>query len=59
MVRQLQDICDATLLYIGKHKTPRSVLRRVLKLHDEEHKVYAVLTGVTDVQKIISGDFIR
>ena len=59
MVRQLNDICDATLLYIGKNKTPRSVLRRVLKLHDEEHKVYAVLTGVTDVQKIISGDFIR
>ncbi len=59
MVRQLHDICDATLLYIGKRKTPRSVLRRVLKLHDEEHKVYAILTGVTDVEKIISGDYIR
>ena len=44
--------------YIGKKQTPRSVLRRVLKLHDEEHKVYAVLTGVTDVEKIISGDYI-
>ena len=58
LVRQLHDICDATLLYIGKKQTPRSVLRRVLKLHDEEHKVYAVLTGVTDVEKIISGDYI-
>lgn len=59
MVRQLHDVCDATLLYVGKCKTPRRVLRRVLKLHDEEHKVYAVLTGVTDVEKIISGDYIR
>jgi hypothetical protein len=58
IVRQLHDICDATLLYIGKNKTPRSVLRRVLKLHDDDHKVYAVLTGVTNVQKIISGDYI-
>ncbi|MBE6405005.1 MAG: hypothetical protein E7040_03190 [Lentisphaerae bacterium] len=58
LVRQLHDICDATLLYIGKRQTPRSVLRRVLKLHDEEHKVYAVLTGITDVEKIISGDYI-
>ena len=58
LVRQLHDICDATLLYIGKMQTPRSVLRRVLKLHDEEHKVYAVLTGVNDVAKIISGDYI-
>ncbi|MBE6366552.1 MAG: hypothetical protein E7052_01415 [Lentisphaerae bacterium] len=58
LVRQLHDICDATLLYIGKRQTHRSVLRRVLKLHDEEHKVYAVLTGVTDVEKIISGDYI-
>jgi hypothetical protein len=58
LVRQLHDICDATLLYIGKKQTPRSVLRRVLKLHDEEHKVYAVLTGITDVEKIISGDYI-
>ena len=59
LVRQLHDICDATLLYIGKHKTSRRILRRVLKLHDEEHKVYAVLTGVTNVQKVISGDYIR
>ena len=58
LVRQLHDICDATLLYIGKKQTPRSVLRKVLKLHDAEHKVYAVLTGVTDVEKIISGDYI-
>ena len=58
MVRQLHDICDATLLYIGKKQTPRSVLRRILKLHDDEHKIYAVLTGVTDVEKIISGDYI-
>ena len=59
LVRQLHDICDATLLYIGKSKTPRSVMRRVLKLHDEEHKVFAILTGVTDVEKVISGDYIR
>ena len=59
LVRQLHDICDATLLYIGKHKTPRSVLRRVLKLHDDEHKIYAILTGVTNVEKVISGDYIR
>ena len=59
VVRQLHDICDATLLYIGKKNTPREVLRRVLKLHDEEHKVYAILTGATDVNKIISGDYIR
>lgn len=59
MVKQLHDICDATLLYIGKNKTPRRVLRRVLKLHDEEHKVYAILTGVTNVDKIITGDYIR
>ncbi|MBO7152861.1 MAG: hypothetical protein J6W67_03555 [Lentisphaeria bacterium] len=59
LVRQLHDICDATLLYIGKRKTPRSVMRRVLKLHDDEHKVYAILTGVTDVEKVISGDYIR
>ncbi|MBE6398883.1 MAG: hypothetical protein E7041_01940 [Lentisphaerae bacterium] len=58
LVRQLHDICDATLLYIGKKQTPRSVLRRVLKLHDEEHKVFAILTGVTDVAKVISGDYI-
>ena len=58
LVRQLHDICDATLLYIGKRKTPRSVLRRVLKLHEDDHKVYAVLTDVTDVSKIISGDYI-
>ena len=58
LVRQLHDICDATLLYIGKRQTPRSVLRRVLKLHDEEHKVYAVLTGITNVEKVISGDYI-
>jgi hypothetical protein len=30
----------------------------VLKLHEENHKVYAVLTDVTDVEKIISGDYI-
>ena len=59
LVRQLHDICDATLLYIGKNKTPRSVLRRVLKLHDDEHTVYSILTGVTDVEKVISGDYIR
>jgi hypothetical protein len=59
LVRQLHDICDATLLYIGKYTTPRSVLRRVLKLHDDEQKVYAILTGVTNVEKIISGDYIR
>ena len=59
LVRQLHDICDATLLYIGKNKTPRSVLRRVLKLHDDEHAVYSILTGVTDVEKVISGDYIR
>jgi hypothetical protein len=58
LVRQLHDMCDATLLYIGKRRTPRSVLRRVLKLHDDEHKIYAVLTDVTDVEKIISGDYI-
>ena len=58
LVRQLHDMCDATLLYIGKKRTPRSVLRRVLKLHDDEHKIYAVLTDVTDVEKIISGDYI-
>ena len=59
LVRQLHDICDATLLYIGKQKTPRSVLRKILKLHDDEHKIYAILTGVTDVNKVISGDYIR
>jgi hypothetical protein len=59
LVKQLHDICDATLLYIGKNTTPRSVLRRVLKLHDDEQKVYAILTGVTNVEKIISGDYIR
>ena len=59
LVRQLHDICDATLLYIGKLKTPRAVLRRVLKLHDEEHRIYAILTGVTDVEKVIEGDYIR
>jgi hypothetical protein len=59
MVRQLHDICDATILYIGKKNTPRAVLRRVLKLQDEEHKVYAILTGVTDVEKVISGDYIQ
>ena len=58
LIRQLHDICDATMLYIGKKNTPRRVLRRVLKLHDDEHKIYAVLTGVTDVEKIISGDYI-
>ena len=58
LVRQLHDICDATLLYIGKRQTPRSVLRKILKLHDDEHKIYAVLTGITDVEKIISGDYI-
>ena len=58
LVRQLHDLCDATLLYIGKKQTPRSVLRKILKLHDEDHKTYAILTGVTDVEKIISGDFI-
>ena len=58
LVRQLHDICDATMLYIGKRKTPRSVLRRVLKLHEDDHKVYAVLTDITDVEKIISGDYI-
>ncbi len=59
MVRQLHDICDASLLYIGENKTSRRVLRRVLKLHDEEHKVYAILTGVTDIEKVIEGDYIR
>ena len=59
IMRQLHDICNATFLYIGKNKTPRSVMRRFLKIHDEKHKVYAVLTGVTDVEKIISGDYIR
>ena len=58
LVRQLHDLCDATLLYIGKKQTPRSVLRKILKLHDEDHKTYAILTGVTDVEKIISGDYI-
>lgn len=58
LVRQLHDLCDATLLYIGKKQTPRSVLRKILRLHDEDHKTYAILTGVTDVEKIISGDFI-
>ena len=59
MVRQLHDICDATMLYIGKRKTSRRVLRRILKLHDDKHKTYAIITGVTQVDKIISGDYIR
>lgn len=59
LVRQLHDICDATLLYVGKNKTSRKVLRRVLKLHDENHKIYAVLTGVTDVEKVITGDYVQ
>ena len=59
MVRQLHDICDATLLYIGKQKTPRRVLRKVLKLHDDTHNTYAIITGVSTVEKVISGDFIR
>ena len=59
MVHQLHDICDATLLYIGKKKTPRSVLRRFLKLRDENHKIYAIITGVTMVDKIITGDYIQ
>ena len=59
IVRQLHDICDATLLYIGKQKTPRQVLRKVMKLHDDDHKTYAIITGVTKMDKIISGDFIR
>ena len=58
LVRQLHDICDATMLYIGKKQTSRAVLRKVLKLHDDEHNVYAILTGVTDINKIISGDYI-
>ena len=58
LVRQLHDICDATLLYIGKKQTPRRVLRKILSLHDDNHKVYAILTGVTDVEKIISGEYI-
>lgn len=58
IVRQLHDICDATLLYIGKNKTPRKVLRRVLKLHDDERKIYAILTGVTNIKAVTSGDFI-
>ena len=58
MVRQLHDICDATLLYIGKQKTPRRVLRKVLKLHDDTHKTYAIITGISKVEKFISGDFI-
>ena len=58
LVRQLHDICDATLLYIGKKQTPHSVLRRILRLHDDEHKIYAILTGITDVEKVISGDYI-
>ena len=59
MVQQLHDICDATLLYIGKQKTPRRVLRKVMKLHDDDHKTYAIITGVTKMDKVISGDFIR
>ena len=59
MVRQLHDICDATLLYIGKNKTPRKVLRRVLKLNDDNHKTYAIITNITMVDKAISGDYIR
>ena len=34
------------------------LIKKILKLHDDEHKIYAVLTGVTDVEKIISGDYI-
>ena len=59
MVHQLHDICDATLLYIGKQKTPRRVLRKVMKLHEDDHKTYAIITGVTKMDKVISGDFIR
>lgn len=59
MVRQLHDICDATLIYVGKNKTPRNVLQRVLRLHDETHKVYAILTGATEMNKILSGDYIQ
>ena len=60
MVRQLNDICDATMLYIGKRKTPRSVLRRIMRLNEDgERKVYAVLTGVTKIDKIITGDYIQ
>ena len=59
MVRQLHDICDATMLYIGKHKTPRKVLRRVLKLNDDNHKTYAIITNITMIEKAISGDYIR
>ena len=58
IVRQLHDLCDATMLYIGKKQTPRRVLRKILKLHEEKHQIYAILTGVTDVKKIISGDYI-
>ncbi len=59
MVRQLHDICDGTLLYIGKNKTPRRVLRRVLNLHDDKHKTYAIITDITDIEKVIAGDYIQ
>ena len=57
IVRQLNDICEGMLLYIGKDKTKRRVLRQVMNLRNNDNKIYAIITNATQVEKVLAGDY--
>lgn len=59
IVRQLNDICEGMLLYIGKDKTKRRVLRQVINLRNDDNTIYAIITRETRVEKVLAGDYMQ
>lgn len=57
MLRQLLDISEGALLYIGRNQTPRRIIRQIIDLQDGEHPLYAIITGETNIRNIIWGDY--
>ena len=57
MLRQLFDMSEGVLLYIGKDQTPRRLIRQVIDLQDGNHPIYAIVTGEINIEKVISGDY--
>ena len=59
MLRQLFDISEGVLMYIGRGQTSRKLIRQVIDLQDGNHPLYAIITGETNIKNVISGDYNR
>lgn len=59
MLRQLFDISEGMLIYIGRGQTSRKLIRQVINLQDGNHPLYAIVTGETNIKNVISGDYNR